>query len=76
MHVDDIVKLLDPTIDSDGKITADPEITTWPELPITSKNNNTQIMLKVIPNLQGVVVDYKEVYVTVITTVTASTESE
>ena len=74
--VDDIVKLLDPTIDSDGKITADPEITTWPELPITSKNNNTQIMLKVIPNLQGVVVDYKEVYVTVITTVTASTESE
>ena len=33
-------------------------------------------MLKVIPNLQGVVVDYKEVYVTVTATVTASTESE
>ena len=74
--VDDLVKLIDPTVDSDGKITADPEMSNWPELPKTSKDNNTKIMLKVIPNLQGVVVDYKEVYVTVITTVTASTESE
>ena len=48
----------------------------WPELPKTCKNNNTNIMLKIIPNLQGVVVDYKEVYVTVTATVTASTESE
>ena len=74
--VDDLVKLLDPTVDSDGKITADAEMSNWPELPKTAKDNNTKIMLKVIPNLQGVVVDYKEVYVTVTTTVTASTESE
>lgn len=62
--INDLVKLLDPTVDSDGKVTADPEMTTWPELPKTSKSNNTQIMLKVMPHLQ-------EVPVTVTATVTA-----
>lgn len=66
--VNDLIKLLDPTVDSDGKVTANPEMTTWPELPITSRNNNTQIMLKVMPHLQEVPVT---VTTTVIATVTA-----